>query len=81
MASDEDKATAWVSYRGEADRLIVRRPRLDRDGLYLFGRRYDSQSLTVTAAELTALAQGRWIVVDLLGEYLLYIRFDRGEPF
>jgi hypothetical protein len=68
-----DKATAGVTSRGEAGRLLVRRPRLDRDGLFLFGRRHDSQTLTLSATELQGLASGKWLAVDVLGEYLLYI--------
>ncbi|WP_035841055.1 hypothetical protein, partial [Cryobacterium roopkundense] len=69
--------------RGEANRIIVRRPRLDRDGLFLFGRRYDAHALTLTAAELDSLARGRWIAVDIANEYILYVRIEgmAGEEF
>jgi hypothetical protein len=73
LAERRDKATAGVPCRGEAGRILVRRPRLDRDGLFLFGRRHDSQTLTISATELQGLANGKWLAVDVLGEYLLYI--------
>jgi len=78
MATDDDKASAWIRSEGEAERLRIRRPRLDRDGLYLFGRRYAAQSVTLTAAELTALFEGRTIAVDVTGEYIVYVRVDAG---
>lgn len=76
MAERRDKATAGVPCRGEAGRILVRRPRLDRDGLYLFGRRHDSQTLTMSATELQGLASGKWLAVDVLGEYILYVRLE-----
>jgi hypothetical protein len=72
----DDKPTAGLPYRGEASRLRIRRPRFDRDGLFLFGRRHGSQSLSVTADELTALTSGRWLAVDVLEEYILYIHLE-----
>ncbi|MEB0001673.1 hypothetical protein QN355_09090 [Cryobacterium sp. 10S3] len=76
MATDDDKATADITDSGEARHLAIRRPRLDRDGLFLFGRRYGSQSVTLGSAELHALVRDRWIAVDVLGEYILYIHID-----
>ncbi|WBM79125.1 hypothetical protein KIV56_11545 [Cryobacterium breve] len=76
MATDHDKATAGIADGGEAHHLTIRRPRLDRDGLFLFGRRYDSQSVTLGSTELRALVRDRWIAVDVLGEYILYIHID-----
>jgi hypothetical protein len=74
--SNEDKATAGLPYRGEASKLHIRRPRSDRDGLFLFGRRHASQSLAVSADDLVALAGGRWLAVDVVGEYILYIHLE-----
>lgn len=68
-----DTADAGLLHRGEASRLIIRRPRCDRDGLFLFGRRHASQELSVTPEELGALARGKWIAVDVQGEYILYV--------
>jgi hypothetical protein len=74
--SNGDKAEAGLPYRGEARRLRIRQPRFDRDGLFLFGRRHASQSLAVSADELEALAGGRWLAVDVFGEYILYIHLE-----
>jgi hypothetical protein len=82
MPSEANKDRAGMHSRGEAKRITVRRPRLDRDGLFLFGRRYDAHALTLTGAELDGLARGRWIAVDIVNEYILYVRLEgttRGE--
>lgn len=80
---EADKDRAGMHSRGEAKRITVHRPRLDRDGLFLFGRRYDAHALTLTAAELDSLARGRWIAVDIANEYILYVRIEgmTGEEF
>jgi len=78
MPTDDDKESAWLRFEGEATRLRIRRARLDRDGLYLFGRRYAAQSVTLTAAELTALFEGRTIAVDVTGEYIVYVKVNTG---
>jgi len=81
MPTDDDKESAWLRFEGEAKRLRIRRPRFDRDGLYLFGRRYAGQSVTLSAAEVTALFEGRTIAVDVggqTGEYILYLKVDAG---
>jgi hypothetical protein len=78
MPTDDDKKSAWVRFEGEARRLLIRRPRFDRDGLYLFGRRYAAQTVKLTAAELQALLEGRVVAVDVVGEYLLYVSVEDG---
>ncbi|WP_188508823.1 hypothetical protein [Conyzicola nivalis] len=78
MPTDDDKKSAWIRFEGEARRLLIRRPRFDRDGLYLFGRRYAAQTVTLTAAELQALLNGRVVAVDVVGEYLLYLNVEDG---
>ena len=78
MPTDNDKASAWLRFEGEAKRLLIRRPRYDRDGLYLFGRRYAAETVKLTAAELSALFQGRTLAVDVSGEYILYVSADAG---
>lgn len=76
MPTEEDKDSAGLRFEGEARRLHLRRPRPDRDGLYLFGRRYAAQVVTLGEDDLRALRRGRVIAVDVLGEYLLYVRGD-----
>ena len=78
MPTDDDKASAWLLFEGEAKRLLIRRPRFDRDGLSLFGRRYAAQTVTLTAPELQALLDGRVVAVDVVGEYLLYVDVEAG---
>lgn len=73
MPTEDDKDSAGLRFEGEAQRLHLRRPRLDRDGLYLFGRRYAAQVVTLGEEDLRALRRGRVIAVDVLGEYLLYV--------
>lgn len=74
--SNEDKAAAGLPYRGEATMLRIRRPRIDRDGLFLFGRRHSSQSLTVTVDEQGALSSGRWLAIGVLGECILHMQLE-----
>jgi hypothetical protein len=76
MPTDDDKASAWLLSDGEAKRLLIRRPRLSRDGLYLFGRRFRAQTVTLSAVELAALFEGRTLAVDVTGEYIVYLRVD-----
>lgn len=84
MPTDEDRASASIRYEGEARRLTIRRPRLDRDGLFPFGRRYAAQTVTLTANEVDQLRRGRRIAVDVVGEYVIYLqlhpRADWGSP-
>ena len=76
MPTDEDRASASIRFEGEARRLTIRRPRWDRDGLYLFGRRYAAQTVTIEGAEWEAMARGRTIAVDVSNQYILYLRLD-----
>lgn len=78
MPTDDDKATASLLFEGEAQRLLIRRPKVSRDGLYLFGRRFRAQTVTLSAAELTALFEGKTLAADVTGEYILYVRVDPG---
>ncbi|MEX1080173.1 MAG: hypothetical protein WED09_13820 [Homoserinimonas sp.] len=76
MATHEDRASASIRFEGEARRLTIRRPRLDRDGLFLFGRRHAAQTVTIEGAELQAMARGRTIAVDVSNQYILYLRLN-----
>jgi hypothetical protein len=76
MPSDDDKQSAWIRFEGEAKRLFIRQPKLHRDGLFLFSRRYAAETVTLSAAELSALFDGRTLAVDVLGEYILYLRVE-----
>jgi hypothetical protein len=74
MPTDRDKADADLRGDGMARRVTIRRNRPDRDGLFLFGRRYAGQDLILTDTDLRAIERGRVIAVDIQGEYILYIR-------
>ena len=78
MPTDDDKLSAWIRFEGEAKRLRIRRKRVDRDGLYLFGRRWAAESVKLSATELTSLFEGRTIACDVQGEYVLYLSVDAG---
>jgi hypothetical protein len=78
MPTADDKESAWLRSEGEAKRLRIRRARLDRDGLYLFGRRHAAQTVTLSAAELSVLFEGRTLAVDVSGEYIVYVGVDAG---
>jgi hypothetical protein len=78
MPNGDDKESAWLRFEGEAKRVRIRRPRLDRDGLNLFGRRHAAQTVTLSAAELTALFEGRTMAVDVSGAYIVYVNVDPG---
>lgn len=78
MPTDDDKESAWLLFEGEAKRLLIRRPKISRDGLYLFGRRFRAQTVTLSAAELTALFEGKTLAADVTGEYIVYVRVDPG---
>lgn len=41
-----------------------------------FGKRYGSEKLILTAEQLEALQQGKLLVVDVLGEYVMFIELD-----
>jgi hypothetical protein len=69
MPTDDDKASAWVRFEGEAKRLPTGRPR--------FGRRYATQTLTLTAAELQAMVDGHAVAVDV-GRNVVFVRFEIG---
>ena len=78
MPTDDDKATAWIRFEGEAKRILIRELRLDRSGLYLFGRRWAAQTVTLTATELRALLEGRIAAVDVVGEYIAFVTIEAG---
>ena len=75
MPTDDDTQSASLLFEGEAKRLLIRRPRFDRDGLHLFGRRYAAQTVTLTVTELSALFDGRTLAVDD-GEHISYLSVD-----
>jgi hypothetical protein len=41
-----------------------------------FGKRYGSEKLILNAEQLGALQQGKLLVVDVLGEYVMFIELD-----
>lgn len=42
-----------------------------------FGKRYGSEKLVLTAEHLESLQQGKLLVVDVLGEYVLFVEMDK----
>ena len=42
-----------------------------------FGKRYGSEKLVLTAEHLEALQQGKLLVVDVLGEYVVFVELDK----
>jgi hypothetical protein len=77
MPTGDDRETARIRFDGEAKRLRIRRRRLSRDGLSLFGRRHSAQSVALSAAEVSALFEGRTIAVDAI-ERIVYVSVDAG---
>jgi hypothetical protein len=81
MATDEDKDSAWIRFEAETTIRAIRRPRLDRDGLFLFGRRHAAQLLILDQPILERLAEGKTIAVDVQGQYILYVQASAGSSF
>lgn len=42
-----------------------------------FGKRYGSEKLVLTSEQLEALQQGKLLVVDVLGEYVVFVELDK----
>lgn len=42
-----------------------------------FGKRYGSEKLVLTAEQLEALQHGKLLVVDVLGEYVMFVELDK----
>lgn len=42
-----------------------------------FGKRYWGEKLVLTAEYLQALQQGKLVVVDVMGEYVLFVEMDK----
>jgi len=40
-----------------------------------FGKRYGSEKLVLTSEHLQALQQGKLLVVDVLGEYVVFVEY------
>lgn len=40
----------------------------------VFGKRWGSQVVTIDAAQLAALQQGKYLAVDAQGEYVVYLK-------
>lgn len=84
MPTGSDKATASIPIEGRAATIRLRRPRPDCDGLYLFGHRHRGQEALLTDADRTPLRSGRTLAIDVwsgrtiainvLGEYVIYLR-------
>jgi hypothetical protein len=79
MANDEDKESAWIRFEAETPIRVIRRPRLLRDGLFLFGRRHAAQLLILDQAILERLAEGKTIAVDVQRQYILYVQASAGS--
>ena len=79
MPTEQDKEDASLPWDGEAQRILLHRPRFDRDGLFLFGRRHRSQTVVLTPELIRALEAGRVLAVDVQGEYVLYVRLAQED--
>lgn len=44
-----------------------------------FGKRYGSEKLVLTSEHLEALQHGKLLVVDVLGEYVLFVELDKSD--
>jgi hypothetical protein len=42
----------------------------------VFGKRWGSQVVTIDAAQLAALQQGKYLAVDVQGEYVVYLKLN-----
>jgi len=42
-----------------------------------FGKRYGSEKLVLTSEHLAALQHGKLLVVDVLGEYVVFVELDK----
>jgi hypothetical protein len=74
MATDEDKESACIRFDSETPIRSIRRPRMNQDGLFLFGRRHAAQLLVLGQATLDRLAEGRTVAVDVQRQYISYIQ-------
>lgn len=75
MPTDRDKANASLSGEGVARPLTIRHSRRDRDGLFLFGCRRESQAVILANTNFRALERGRLIAVDIENEHISIFRF------
>jgi hypothetical protein len=76
MPTADDEESAWIRFEGVVKRKLVRRPRIDRNCWFLSPRRNAAQAVTLSAAELTALLDGRTLAVGVEGKNVLYIAVD-----
>lgn len=44
------------------------------DGETIFGKRWASQITTIDAEQLAALQQGKYLALDVQGEYVVYLK-------
>lgn len=44
------------------------------DGETVFGKRWASQMTTINAEQLAALQQGKYLALDVQGEYIVYLK-------
>ena len=75
MSNDPGKAHAALPADGVARPLTIRQSRRDRDGLFLFGCRCESQAVILANTNFRALERGRLIAVDIENEHISIFRF------
>ena len=42
-----------------------------------FGKRWRQQEITLTVEHLEALQAGKWLALDVLDEYVMFVRLDK----
>lgn len=45
----------------------------------VFGKRWGSQIITIDAEQLAALAEGKYLALDVQGEYIVYMQMEKEE--
>lgn len=68
MASEIERGISIVDEPMDAD-----------EGETIFGQRWGKQVFRLTEAELEALRQGRYVALDIQGEYIAYLQIDGGK--
>lgn len=44
-----------------------------------FGKRWRQEEITLTAEHVEALQTGKWLALDVLDEYVVFVRLDKPE--
>jgi hypothetical protein len=44
-----------------------------------FGKRWRQQEISLTSEHIEALQAGKWLALDVLDEYVMFVRLDKPE--